>query len=117
MASKGSTLRDRQIAAFKKILNLNEDTPETEDANNPLAPASILNSEGDPIWKVLCFDDFGRNAISSVLRVQDLRSLGVTLHTYVAVLAFSFSSPQAELFLVTLELRAIRFLMSRSFIF
>ncbi|KAH6697278.1 SEC1 family transport protein SLY1 [Plectosphaerella plurivora] len=83
MASKGSTLRDRQIAAFKKVLNLNEDTPENDDASGPLAPASILTAEGDPIWKVLCFDDFGRNAISSVLRVQDLRALGVTLHTHI----------------------------------
>lgn len=40
----------------------------------------ILNEDGDPIWKVLVFDNLGRDVISSVLRVQDLRNFGVTIH-------------------------------------
>jgi hypothetical protein len=42
----------------------------------------ILNEDGDPIWKVLVFDNKGRDVISSVLRVNDLRSWGVTIHLY-----------------------------------
>jgi hypothetical protein len=40
----------------------------------------VLNENGEPIWKVLVFDDLGRDVISSVLRVNDLRSKGVTIH-------------------------------------
>lgn len=42
----------------------------------------ILNEDGDPIWKVLVFDNKGRDVISSVLRVNDLRAWGVTIHLY-----------------------------------
>ncbi|RMZ79630.1 hypothetical protein DV737_g3320, partial [Chaetothyriales sp. CBS 132003] len=52
MASRLQTLRDRQI----------------------------VDDNGEPVWKVLVFDDFGRDVISSVLRVNDLRSKGVTIH-------------------------------------
>ena len=41
---------------------------------------SLLNENGEPVWKVLVFDDLGRDIISSVLRVNDLRSKGVTIH-------------------------------------
>lgn len=49
---------------------------------NGFVPSStpILNDEGEPIWKVLVFDNLGRDVISSVLRVQDLRNFGVTIH-------------------------------------
>ncbi|KAL2204110.1 snare docking complex subunit [Sarocladium strictum] len=88
MASKGNSLRDRQIASLKKILNLNEtvESSETEEAHAnglhaPVAP--ILDADGNPIWKVLVFDDMGRDVISSVLRVSDLRSMGVTMHMHI----------------------------------
>lgn len=86
MAPHGNSLRDRQIASLKKILNLNEPAESTEGGDNSqtngfLATATpILDAEGDPIWKVLVFDDLGRDVISSVLRVSDLRALGVTVH-------------------------------------
>lgn len=85
MAAKALSLRDRQIASLKKILNLNETVDQKEDdephANGTAAVAApLLNSEGEPIWKVLVFDDLGRDVISSVLRVSDLRSLGITMH-------------------------------------
>lgn len=84
MASKGHSLRDRQIASLRKILNLNE-TVELKDDDEPhngvLAPQGpILTADGEPIWKVLVFDDLGRDVISSVLRVNDLRAMGVTMH-------------------------------------
>lgn len=63
VTAKGHSLRDRQIASLKRVLNLNEslDQKEVNDAHaNGLAPAvPILTSQGDPIWKVLVFDDLG----------------------------------------------------------
>lgn len=88
MATKENTLRDKQIVSIKRILNLNHDV-ETADAEDPNAnggvrsSAQILTSEGEPIWKVLVFDDLGRDVISSVLRVSDLRSMGVTMHMHI----------------------------------
>lgn len=69
-------------ASIEKILNLNHDQSKHESEINGLIPSStpILNDEGEPIWKVLVFDNLGRDVISSVLRVQDLRNFGVTIH-------------------------------------
>ncbi|KAL9105038.1 MAG: hypothetical protein Q9163_000051 [Psora crenata] len=88
MVGHQQTLRDRQVASLQKILNLNQPSSDAfadqQDAGPPngLIPQTtpILNSEGDPIWKVLVFDDLGRDVISSVLRVNDLRAWGVTIH-------------------------------------
>ncbi|KAI1431287.1 snare docking complex subunit [Xylaria sp. CBS 124048] len=88
MAATGHSLRDRQIASLKKILNLNETIPRDENDDhhvNGIAPVGpILNADGEPIWKVLVFDDLGRDVISSVLRVSDLRSMGVTMHMHIS---------------------------------
>ncbi|RYP47905.1 hypothetical protein DL768_006121 [Monosporascus sp. mg162] len=58
---KGHSLRDRQIASLKQVLNLNEplDQKDENDSHaNGLAPAvPILTAQGEPIWKVLVFDD------------------------------------------------------------
>ena len=76
------------VASLERILNLNHPStgpPSTQhdpSAANGLIPQAtpILNSDGDPIWKVLVFDNLGRDVISSVLRVNDLRGWGVTIH-------------------------------------
>ncbi len=78
-------------AAIKRVLNLNEVPPETGDGQHDAAATNglisqstpILNAEGEPIWKVLVFDNLGRDVISTVLRVNDLRGLGITIHLYV----------------------------------
>lgn len=109
MAARSNSLRDRQIgecrlpcdrplvgpggiargsnsrtASLKKILNLNhtlENNASDAQSNGLVSPAAaIVNEDGEPIWKVLVFDDLGRDVISSVMRVSDLRSLGVTMH-------------------------------------
>lgn len=86
MASRMQSLRDRQIASIEKILGLNQNESEHSDAleassNGVSSPtAALLNENGEPIWKVLVFDNLGRDIISSVLRVNDLRSRGVTIH-------------------------------------
>lgn len=81
------------IASIQKILNLNHDIQPAGDSHhdgtaNGLVSHStpILNEDGDPIWKVLVFDNMGRDVISSVLRVNDLRAWGVTIHLYATVL-------------------------------
>jgi len=76
------------IASIQKLLNLNHDPQPAED--NTLDQSGglishstpILNEDGDPIWKVLVFDKMGRDVISSVLRVNDLRAWGITIHLY-----------------------------------
>ncbi|KAL3496742.1 Sec1-like protein [Aspergillus germanicus] len=85
MASHSPSLRDRQVASIQKILNLNHDPNLAEDSSHEasaqgLISTPILNEDGDPIWKVLVFDNMGRDVISSVLRVNDLRAWGVTIH-------------------------------------
>ncbi len=64
-------------------MNESVDSAENDDSHaNGFLPSSapILTAEGEPIWKILVFDDLGRDVISSVLRVSDLRSMGVTMH-------------------------------------
>ena len=84
------------IAAIERILNLNKTLPQTTDAAHEEAHANgllhqstpILGADGEPIWKVLVFDNLGRDVISSVLRVNDLRSWGITIHLYVSCWPF-----------------------------
>lgn len=42
----------------------------------------MLTLDGDQFWKVLVMDSFVQRLLSPVLRVADLRDLGVTLHLY-----------------------------------
>lgn len=69
---------------------MNHEPPASEDAlHDPSSQGlathttPILSEDGNPIWKVLVFDSMGRDVISSVLRVNDLRAWGVTIHLYV----------------------------------
>ncbi|KAI8048060.1 Sec1-like protein [Gilbertella persicaria] len=47
--------------------------------NSPEGPSSGNESE-NIVWKVLVFDKFGQDIISSIMRVNDLRENGVTVH-------------------------------------
>ncbi|KAK4988208.1 Vesicle trafficking between the ER and Golgi [Elasticomyces elasticus] len=86
MASNYQTLRDRQVASIERILNLNHlpshHTDHDHTIVNGVAPQTtpILDTDGEPIWKVLIFDNLGRDVISSVLQVKDLRGWGITIH-------------------------------------
>jgi hypothetical protein len=62
------------------MLNLNT-KPEVIPAPSENSLVPLPNNE--PVWKVLIFDEFGRDIISSVLKVNDLRENGVTVHMYV----------------------------------
>jgi hypothetical protein len=63
------------IASIKRILNLN--APITDiDAQDDSSHEATTSADG-AVWKVLVFDEMGRDVISSVLRVNDLRGSGV----------------------------------------
>src|SRR5579859_3124795 len=72
------SLRDIQRKLLFKVLNLNSTDVETTLANDGLP--QVENTE--PVWKFLIFDQLGQNVISSVLRVNDLREAGVTVHMH-----------------------------------
>lgn len=56
MAARGLSLRDKQIASLKKILNLNDDVEVSE--HEETQANGLPNSQ--IVWKVLVFDDMGR---------------------------------------------------------
>ncbi|KAI6183378.1 Suppressor of ypt1 [Aphelenchoides bicaudatus] len=60
------TLRNRQVAALKQLLNLNQ----------PLSQSLAV----EPVWKLLVLDKYGQDIISPLIPVKQLRELGVTLH-------------------------------------
>lgn len=60
------------------MLNLNKQ-PQEALVSNPSDMLAPVTSE-DPVWKILIFDQLGQDVISSVLRVNDLRENGVTVH-------------------------------------
>ncbi|KAJ3557111.1 hypothetical protein NM688_g1643 [Phlebia brevispora] len=78
------TLQQAQTTALLTLLNL----------NNPLEAPSASTSTGTktgtsgkapvvttlPVWKVLVLDQYTKDVLATVLRVQDLRDVGVTLH-------------------------------------
>lgn len=71
--------------SIKKLLNLNEPLEPTDgDDSSGFQSASAPLLKDIPTWKILVFDELGRNVISPVLQVSDLRSMGVTLHVSIA---------------------------------
>jgi sec1 family domain-containing protein 1 len=70
----GQSLRDRQVASLKEVLNLNQPVKAGEDGHTDGGQAGS-GADGELIWKVLVFDDLGRDVISSVMRVSDLRAM------------------------------------------
>lgn len=56
-----------QTAAVANMLHL----------NSPEGPST---STENIVWKVLIFDKFGQDIISSIMRVNDLRENGITVH-------------------------------------
>ncbi|CAO0789793.1 unnamed protein product [Mucor circinelloides] len=65
-----NSLRSAQYAAVANMLHLNSPEGGPTESNNP----------ENIVWKVLIFDKFGQDIISSIMRVNDLRENGVTVH-------------------------------------
>ncbi|KAH9898282.1 Sec1-like protein [Cubamyces lactineus] len=78
------TLQESQTAALLTLLNLNNPV---EPPANPVqsttkstAALKVAAPTGPPVWKVLVLDQYTKDVLATVLRVQDLRDVGVTLH-------------------------------------
>ena len=62
------------------MLHLNQDTSVTTNGHTETGKDSGAYPENEPIWKVLVFDRSCRDIISTVLKVNDLRENGITVH-------------------------------------
>ncbi|KAI0686071.1 Sec1-like protein [Cytidiella melzeri] len=76
------TLQQAQMNALLTLLNLNEPP---DGAGNILSKPSLAGSkvsvpQGPPVWKILVLDQYTKDVLATILRVQDLRDVGVTLH-------------------------------------
>ncbi|KAF8308118.1 Sec1-like protein [Clavulina sp. PMI_390] len=73
------SIQAAQKAALLALLNLNtgsaSEAPPAPASSRALTPAPPL-----PVWKILVLDDVSKDILATVLRVQDLRDVGVTLH-------------------------------------
>ncbi|OZC08440.1 Sec1 family protein [Onchocerca flexuosa] len=65
-ADWNETIRMRQIASLKQLLNLNQPLP--------------MSMAVEPVWKILVLDRYGQDIISPLLTIKELRDLGITLH-------------------------------------
>lgn len=85
-------MQQAQTNALLSMLNLNtpvEPTASTVSASGKAASGlKVPPPSGPPVWKILVLDQETKDILATVLRVQDLREIGVTLHVYV----FSFLS-------------------------
>ena len=69
------SLQALQAASVLSLLNLNDVGPKQQDPSTG-TPTS-------PTWKILVLDEVSKDILATVLRVQDLRDVGVTLHVSV----------------------------------
>ncbi|KAI9444621.1 SLY1 protein [Lactarius indigo] len=78
------TVQQAQTNALLSMLNLNQPIePSISTTATPSKAASTLKlptATGPPIWKILILDQETKDILATVLRVQDLRDIGVTLH-------------------------------------
>ncbi|KAK7680546.1 hypothetical protein QCA50_016327 [Cerrena zonata] len=77
------TLQQCQTNALLTLLNLNNpvENPTSPTTSKP-GGSSLKPPQpaGPPVWKVLVLDQHTKDVLATVLRVQDLRDVGVTLH-------------------------------------
>lgn len=76
------TLQQCQTNAILTLLNLNQAVEAPIDSQSVASRAPNLNipTAGPPVWKILVLDQTTKDVLATVLRVQDLRDIGVTLH-------------------------------------
>ncbi|KAF5384990.1 hypothetical protein D9615_001187 [Tricholomella constricta] len=76
------TLQYAQTEAILALLNLN-DPPEPTDNGKYASATKATLSTAPPVWKILVLDQQTKDVLATVLRVQDLRDVGVTLHVQI----------------------------------
>ncbi|KAI0784998.1 Sec1-like protein [Abortiporus biennis] len=78
------TLQQSQTTALLTLLNLNnpvESSSSSSSGSKSTGPSiKVSVPAGPPVWKVLVLDQHTKDVLATVLRVQDLRDVGVTLH-------------------------------------
>ncbi|CAL1693989.1 unnamed protein product [Somion occarium] len=77
-----TTLQQSQTNALLTLLNLNHpiETPGSTSTKTGGSSLKAPPTAGPPVWKVLVLDQHTKDVLATVLRVQDLRDVGVTLH-------------------------------------
>ncbi|KAF8592781.1 Sec1-like protein [Ramaria rubella] len=73
-----STLQQAQTAALLSLLNLN--SPDSSATAAKAQGGLGIPNATPPVWKILVLDQYTKDVLATVLRVQDLRDVGVTLH-------------------------------------
>lgn len=89
-----TTLQQAQTDALLALLNLSisqdATAPSSTSTQPKLASAVKAPTATAPlVWKVLVLDQQTKDVLATVLRVQDLRDAGVTLHVYAASFCLS----------------------------
>ena len=93
-------MQQAQTDALLALLNLAQDAPSTASTQPKSAPPVKPPTSSAPlVWKVLVLDQQTKDVLATVLRVQDLRDAGVTLHVYAVSsgLALWFSLHHSQL--------------------
>ncbi|KAF6754318.1 SLY1 protein [Ephemerocybe angulata] len=77
-----TTLQQAQTNAVLSLLNLNQPADSHNGGPSPKAGSGFKTPpvSGPPVWKILVLDQQTKDVLATVLRVQDLRDAGVTLH-------------------------------------
>ncbi|KAG6868498.1 hypothetical protein C0993_002036 [Termitomyces sp. T159_Od127] len=73
------TLQRAQTDAILALLNLNNPIEPTITGKEGSGTKNPLQT-GPPVWKILVLDQQTKDVLATVLRVQDIRDVGVTLH-------------------------------------
>ncbi|KAF9011059.1 SLY1 protein [Cyathus striatus] len=74
-----TTLQQSQTASLLNLLSLNQPV-DSQITTTKQSTANVPALTGPPVWKVLVLDQQTKDVLATVLRVQDLRDVGVTLH-------------------------------------
>ncbi|KIK70581.1 hypothetical protein GYMLUDRAFT_32622 [Collybiopsis luxurians FD-317 M1] len=74
-----ATLQQAQTIALLSLLNLNTE-PVTSSSSHSTKGSKTPVVAGPPVFKVLVLDQQTKDVLATVLRVQDLRDVGVTIH-------------------------------------
>jgi hypothetical protein len=73
LVTMADSVQSAQKAALLALLSLDVTRP----SSTSRSPSPI---QAAPVWKILVLDDVSKDILATVLRVQDLRDVGVTLH-------------------------------------
>ncbi|PPQ64299.1 hypothetical protein CVT26_002182 [Gymnopilus dilepis] len=76
-----TSLQQAQTNALLNLLNLNQPVePPVNTTGKGSSGIKTPSASGPPVWKILVLDQQTKDVLATVLRVQDLRDAGVTLH-------------------------------------